>query len=55
VPRADGGVDLRVAVGFGTKPYGTMRVSVVNPSSAPVPQLTVDGQATTWQYSAPFK
>ena len=32
-----------------------MRVSVVTAAEATAPTLTVDGHATAWQYSAPFK
>lgn len=40
-------VQLRVAKGFGTKPYNHLRVSVITPSSEPAP-FDAD-------YSAPFK
>ena len=52
---SDGPFDVRVTMGFGTKPYGTLRVSAITASGDPTPPLTVDGQAVSWQYSDRFR
>jgi hypothetical protein len=49
------GADLRVAVAYGAKEYGNLRVSVITSADAEAPVLTVDGDTVDWQYSAPFK
>eukprot|EP00038_Savillea_parva_P010735 m.192410 g.192410 ORF g.192410 m.192410 type:complete len:573 (-) comp18633_c0_seq1:255-1973(-) len=52
---SDAPIDVRVTMGFGTKPYGTLRVSAITASGDPTPPLTVDGQAVSWQYSDRFR
>jgi hypothetical protein len=47
--RGAGELDIRVAKGFGTKPYNTLRVSVITQDGAPAFDLG------TFEYSAPFK
>ena len=42
-------------MGFGTKAYGTFRVSVITPAKARAPALKVRGQAADFEYSKPFE
>lgn len=48
-------IDLRVALGRGDRPYGSIRVSAVTMSNITAPLLSVNGRRTPFRYSKPFR